>query len=450
MLAESPGANQEAGTPRLIGAARCARVLRNEANQDQHPPGPTCARKRALPQPGSTDRLYPVARPRPASERTVRVLYISEVQWLSQVSRKHLIVRRLPRDWKVLFISPLNTARDENSFATRTDAVYRNVTYTSLPLPKPDSGFALVRALTGPLTAVGTRMLLRSAAAFEPDVVVCSYLWGAPAAARLHDRGIPLVYDQNDLHTSFYPARPLEAEEMFRKLLEEADEVVSSSSHLREIAGRGVVIGNGVDLNTFTGRRDVQKPPELAGSGLASCESLVCYVGSVDSRVDFGLLRSVGRRLVGLPKPTGLLVIGRVFDEATVDVTRLRDEMGDRVLFTGRVAYDRLPDFMSHADVGIAPFVLSPRTRAVNPNKLYMYAAMDMNVVSTPFSGDMEKQGGAIYVASGETDFADAVIEALGDDERRRATRETIALPNSWDEKASEFVDVLTRLTRRP
>ena len=376
----------------------------------------------------------------------MRVLYVSEVQWLSQVSRKHLIVRRLPRDWKILFASPANATSSENSFTRRTDATYPNVDFVSLALPKPDSGMPPVRAMTGLLERYGTRALLKLASSFDPDVVVCSYLWGAPAAEALRSRGIPLVYDLNDLHTSFYPARPLEAEEMFRKLLDAADEVVASSGHLREVAGRGMVIGNGVDLDTFRGRLNVPMPPELANSPLCHGDDLVCYVGAVDERVDFDLLEAVDGRLTRAGRRSGLLVIGRVFGSVATGVAKLRETLGDRVLLTGRVAYERLPEFMSHARVGVAPFVLTPRTRAVNPNKLYMYAAMDMNVVTTPFSDEVERQAKSIYVASGAEDFAAAVEEALGNEDRRLAVRESVALPNSWDEKAREFAELLASL----
>jgi hypothetical protein len=37
-------------------------------------------------------------------------------------------------------------------------------------------------------------------------------------------------------------------------------------------------------------------------------------------------------------------------------------------------------------------------------------------------------------------------MEALGDDERRRAVRERIAVPNSWDEKAREFRNILSQV----
>lgn len=376
----------------------------------------------------------------------MRVLYVSEVQWLSQVSRKHLMVRRFPDDWDVLFASPVNAAPGENSLRTRTDRSYTNVRYVSLPLPKPDSGIPLVRGMTRPLTAYGVRRLGVVTRSFRPDVIVCSYLWAAPALPTFKSLGIPVVYDLNDLHTEFYPERRAEAEEMFRKLLDSADEIVSSSEHLREVAGRGVVIGNGVDLDTFRGRTEVPLPDCVATSPLAACEQIVAYVGSIDDRLDFELFEAVGRRLLAASRPSGLLVVGRIFDAAAARVARLKDALGDRVLFTGRVPYERLPDYMSHAGVGVAPFVLSPRTRAVNPNKLYMYAAMDMNIVSTPFSAEIERQSDLVYVRKGRDEFAAAVEEGLGDENRRRAVRESIAVPNSWDEKTREFERLLGRL----
>ncbi|MFH1502422.1 MAG: glycosyltransferase [Candidatus Eisenbacteria bacterium] len=377
----------------------------------------------------------------------VRLLYVSEVQWLSQVSRKHLIIRRLPKDWDVLFVSPLNAVRSENSLRPRSDETYPNVRYASLPLPKPDSGIAFVRGLTRPLAAVGTRRLAWLARSFRPNVIVCSYLWAAPAVPAFRARGIPVVYDLNDLHPEFYPKRRREADEMFRSMLSSVDEVVSSSDYLRDVARRGVVIGNGVDLDAFAGRTVGPMPKLLADSPLSACEDLVAYVGSVDDRVDFGLLEAVGRRISEASRATGLVVIGRVFDSVAARVRALERSLGERVLFTGRVPYERLPELMSSAKVGIAPFVLSERTRAINPNKLYMYAAMDMNVVTTPFSSEVKRHRDVVFVASGRDEFAAAVDAALGDDDRRRAIRKSIALPNSWNRKANSFADLLSRLS---
>jgi teichuronic acid biosynthesis glycosyltransferase TuaH len=378
----------------------------------------------------------------------LRILCISEVQWLSQPSRKHQLVRRFPDDWEVLFTSPINATANENSLIPRRDRRSPNVRYASLLLPKPDAALPAVRAATGVLTAFGGRTLMRTARSFRPDVVVASFIWAAPILPALKDAGVPVVYDCNDLHYEFYPARRDQALGAFRSLVAFADEVVCSSSRLREVCGRGVVIGNGVDLDTFRAGESHPLPEAIRKSALSDCSDLIAYVGSIDDRIDFGLLEAVLAELQGLDRRVGIVCVGRVFDSARRRKEELEARFPSGVLFTGRAPYEELPGYLAHAKVGIAPFVLSEKTRAINPNKLYMYAAMEENIVATPFSKDIEEQGDLIYVASGPDEFARATMTALGDDERRRAVRERIAVPNGWDQKAQEFALLLARVAR--
>ncbi len=381
-------------------------------------------------------------------ERRVRVLYLSEVQWLSQVSRKHQMIRRFPRDWEILFISPINSNKDENSFREREVRVPARVRYVSIPLPKPDSSIPPIRFFTKFLTTLSRRTVLRAVETFRPDVVVCSYIWTAPFVSDIQKMGIPVIYDCNDLHPQFYPCCREEAEGMFRMMASEVDEIVTSSEHLRDECGRGLLIGNGVDLDTFTGKQETPIPEVIAESRLADCEDLLIYVGSIDGRLDFGILRRVLEVVTERGRRTGLILSGRIFDSARSEKEALEQAFPDSVLFTGRIEYARLPLVMSSAVVGIAPFVMTPLTEAINPNKLYMYAAMDLNVVSTPFSDEVRRHDGDIYIASDPSEFASAVEKAIGDDERRRSLREKIALPNSWDRRAEEFTRVLSGLKR--
>ncbi|MCK4512957.1 glycosyltransferase [bacterium] len=376
----------------------------------------------------------------------MRVLYISEVQWLSQISRKHQMVRRFPDDWNVLFLSPVNARADENSFRERTDARHPHVRYASLPLPKPDSSIAPVRALTRVLSSTGLRALLSRVRSFGPDVVVCSYIWAAPVVSSIKELGIPVVYDCNDLHPEFYPACPDAAERVFRDLVAGATEVVSSSERLREVCGRGTIVGNGVDLGIFRGRREGPLPALIAESPLGDCAQLVAYVGSVDDRIDFDVLGVLTEALSDLQARTGVVCIGRVFAGARAKAEALARKHPEHIVFTGRVPYEKLPAYFSHATVGIAPFVLDERTRAINPNKLYMYAAMEQNIVSTPFSADIREHEDLIFIADDPDSFASAVKQALDDEERRRAVRDRIAVPNSWDEKTRAFLRVLARI----
>ena len=375
----------------------------------------------------------------------MRVLYISEVQWLSQVSRKHHMVRRFPRDWEVIFLSPINAKRGESSFRLRTDPHQPNVRFLSLALPKPDSTLAAARALSETFSFVGMRGLRSTMDSFEPDIIVTSYIWASPVLPHARARGIPVVYDCNDLHPDFYPARAAEAEEAFRALIRSADEVVASSTRLRDICGRGVVIGNGVDLDVFGGRVDRPLPRRVAESPIGSCREFVAYVGSVNRRVDFRILETLAGA-VSNEGDIGIVCIGRVYDAVRSEVEALAERYRDHILFTGLVPYEELPAYLSHASVGIAPFVLDERTQAINPNKLYMYAAMEQNIVSTPFSADIAEHEDLIFIAEDPGSFARSVKEALADEERRRAVRDRIAVPNSWNEKTRAFLEVLARI----
>jgi len=375
----------------------------------------------------------------------MRVLYIAEVQWRSQISRKHQLIRRFPSDWYVFFASPMNAAPGENSLITRRERPGPTVDYVSLPLPKPDARLAPVRAATPLLGRLARARLASIASSFEPDVVICSYIWAHEAVAAIRRAGTPALYDLNDLHYEFYPDDPERAREAFRALVNGVDEVAASSSRLREIAGRGVVIGNGVDLDTFRGRESAPEPEEIARSPLGGREDLVMYVGSIDDRIDFAALERTVEMLASRPG-SGVVCVGRIFDAVRDRVRRLEAAHPDRLLFTGRVDYKRLPSFLSRASVGIAPFALNEKTAAINPNKLYMYAAMDLNVVSTPFSDDVRQYAELVYLPTDADAFARAVNEALGDAERRRAVRSDIALSNSWDEKAREFIKLVKRL----
>jgi hypothetical protein len=72
-----------------------------------------------------------------------------------------------------------------------------------------------------------------------------------------------------------------------------------------------------------------------------------------------------------------------------------------------------------------------------------------MNIVSTPFSEEVRECEDLIFLAAEPATFARAVITALDDEERRAAVRAGIAEPNSWEQKASAFNELLVDLASR-
>jgi len=373
----------------------------------------------------------------------MKILFLSEIQWLSQRSRKHQIVRRFPADWEILFVSPINLTRDENSLRVRRARDLPNLRHVSILLPKPDSPLPFARPMSGPLWEIGRRRIESLARDFGPDVVVCSNIWTAPLVPWFQSRGVPVVYDCNDFHPRFYPGLRARAEGAFEALVSAVDEVVASSAYLRKICGRGVVIGNGADLETFDPDVVHAHPAAIARGILADREDLVLYLGSIDDRLDFPILEHLSDVLSVRAPRSGLVLVGRIFDRARRRADRLRARHPEAVQFTGRVPYAELPAYLSCARVGVAPFVLTEKTAAINANKLYMYAAMGRNIVSTPFSDDVRRHDGLAYLASEPEAFARATLAALEDETRRTRLRDAIAAPNSWSDRASDFARLL-------
>jgi hypothetical protein len=91
--------------------------------------------------------------------------------------------------------------------------------------------------------------------------------------------------------------------------------------------------------------------------------------------------------------------------------------------------------------VGIIPFVRSPLTHAVNPNKLYEYAALDLPIVTTAFSPDLDAFASAVDVCPTRSAFIEAVRQR-GQGDGLRTTR-WIAEAHAWPAIAAQFAALL-------
>jgi glycosyltransferase involved in cell wall biosynthesis len=119
---------------------------------------------------------------------------------------------------------------------------------------------------------------------------------------------------------------------------------------------------------------------------------------------DFSGVREVARTLVDAPPHVRLLVVGDGDDYEAL--RRLRDErLGERLILTGRVPYDRIAGYLAAADVPLLPFQTVPATRHIVPIKLYEYMASGKPVIAAPLPGvqrDIGADNGVTYVPASE------------------------------------------------
>ena len=215
-----------------------------------------------------------------------------------------------------------------------------------------------------------------------------------------------------------------------------ADAVVVTSEGLRESRSQRHpnvhLVPNGVDFDLFN---------QAARPAVGGARPCVGFIGSLDERVDYELLRD----LIGLRPDLDFLFVGRVTSPEGEALAA-----APNVTLAGPHSPERLPDFLTRMDVGIIPFAVTRFTRSIYPLKLNEYLAAGRPVVTTPFAplGEAER---FVYSALDPDAFSRAIDLALldrGPASLRR--RIAFARANRWESRARAFANVIEGVAATP
>jgi glycosyltransferase involved in cell wall biosynthesis len=286
--------------------------------------------------------------------------------------------------------------------------------------------------------------------------IICSNVFLTRAAAAL--RPARLVLDVCDDPRAF-PGAPAWTAEVLRDSVRLADIVTSSSralerefSTLRGSAGvRYVPNGVRPDLlrpaaspqsrNVPTGppSADVSAGRQSDVPASRPSGGSVGYLGYIGPWLDFTLLEAAADAIPDCP----FELVGPVDPAMAHALDRLCRRAN--VCWRPPVEEIHVPTVLAGFRVGIIPFVRSALTYAVNPNKLYEYAALDLPIVTTQFSPDLAPFAGAIDICAS----ADAFIHTLRHRAHGHGLRSTrwIAETHTWPAIAARFARLLTDVT---
>jgi glycosyltransferase involved in cell wall biosynthesis len=273
-------------------------------------------------------------------------------------------------------------------------------TFTGEHRVRPDGAVRVVRPGTlglkplARLSSVATfaTELKHQARLHRPDLIVCYALsTGLPALMTARRHSIPLVFHVIDALHTIVPVATLQpiARIFERHIYRRANETLFITEHLRDYAismGAHVssshVLRTGVDL---TPPDESQRAPTRAALGVGDDELLLFFMGWL---YDFAGADVVARLLSDLPANVRFLVVGD--GDAFETLQRLRDErLGDRLILTGRVPFERIPAHLAAADVCLLPFARNPATEHIAPIKLYEYMAAARPVLASELPGVM-------------------------------------------------------------
>jgi glycosyltransferase involved in cell wall biosynthesis len=176
-----------------------------------------------------------------------------------------------------------------------------------------------------------------------------------------------------------------------------------------------VVVSNGANTSLFkpleqeTCRRQLGLDPKIP---------YVCFVGNLApwQGVEY-LVKAAPSILSRSPECRFLIVGDGVMKD---DLIKLCRELGveDRFIFTGVVAYDRVPLYINASDICTAPFIFARNAKiGLSPLKLYEYMACGKPVVASNISGVSDlleaSEGGLPILPENPSALAEGVLQLL-------------------------------------
>jgi glycosyltransferase involved in cell wall biosynthesis len=240
-----------------------------------------------------------------------------------------------------------------------------------------------------------------------------------------HRRLVTRVADD----TGAFEDMPKSIRETERELLERANDVFVTSKILEHrfqwLGSKVHYLPNGVDYDHFR-TADKSIPDEY--NNIPSPR--VIYVGAIAEWLDLEMLKKAASSMTDC----SFVIIG----EPRVDVSRIISLKN--VYFLGGRAYETIPSFISHADVGIIPFKRSRLIESVNPIKLYEYMSCGLPVVASRWKA-IEGIGSPALLADSHDDFIVLLKKALEIKDSEPYFR--FARENSWDKRFDDVLRIL-------
>lgn len=375
------------------------------------------------------------------------VVWLSDIPWAGLWQRPQQLAVRFPERARILFVEPWTLGHAGALRAEQVAPQVRRISFPFLPLHARSHAirkFAYGIGSSTPLTEAlffAQRFLAaalrggngRDGGPGVKRLALVQNFMATPFLASLRpDR---VVYDMIDAPLHFAPVPP-RLVPRWESLLRRADRVVVTSGGLAKLAtaagaSTATFVGNGVEAERFA--PDKVAPAELPGERGAPA---LGYVGSIHSWFDLPLVTSLAR---AMPEARVVLV-GPAPPETASAVARATREHSN-LFWMGPKPYAEIPAIVRAFKVGLIPFRRTPLTEAVNPVKLYEYAAAGVPCVTTRFTDEVDSWNGAVRVAEGSDAFIARTREALAAPADVSALLE-FARRHDWDEIASRFVSI--------
>ena len=348
----------------------------------------------------------------------------SHLGWDWVWQRPQQFISRLSRRHRVLFIEgpvPKNNLAEPR--ATLRDVLdYPNIVVLQIQMPSSrwrDGAWVdkerrrvVQSILAGPLG----RSFESPVQWFYDPMAVTAF------AGHLNERAI--VYDCMD-ELSLFRGAPPELVRRERELLAVADVVFAGGPKMwrskRQLNSNCFCFGCGVDAKHFGTAltSDLALPADVAHLA----RPIFGYIGVVDERIDYDLLRRLADS-----GPGSVVMVG---PSTKVDPASFPQR--HNLHWVGGRDYSDLPAYAKAFDVCLMPFALNDATKFINPTKALEYMATGRPIVSTAVEDVVDQFADVVLIADDHKSFAEICRHAAAVPDESRVSRGlSLVRRNSW------------------
>lgn len=388
----------------------------------------------------------------------MRILFTQDTDWIKRNpgQQHHLAERLVLRGHEIRVIDYEILWREEND----NELISKKKTFQKVSKIFNDSNVTVIRPRILKIPVLDYFSMIftynneikNQIKEFKPDIIVSQSILSNYLAVRLSKKyNIPIVYQMNDVNSTLIPFEPLQpiGRIMESKILKNVDETVVINELLKEYAiNNGAnsenihVIRAGIDLDRYNPNIDGEKIRKQYG--IKPEDKVIFFMGWL---YHFSGLKEVSTELAKRKeefKDVKFLIVGDGDAFNDLEAIIKKYQVQDMIILTGKQPFDKIPEFISAADVCILPAYLNEIMKNIVPIKLYEYMAMGKPVITTKLPGVMKEFGsdnGIIYV-----DKPEDVIEAfkLNLTENGKKARAFIE-GNDWNKITDEFEELLNK-----
>jgi glycosyltransferase involved in cell wall biosynthesis len=325
------------------------------------------------------------------------LICFSHLRWDFVFQRPQHLLSRFTEVSKVWFFEePIFDAKDHNFLQVRNENKRLKIVVPHLISGMDDKQIDQAQGLL-------LKKLLE-----DIDLEECIFWYYTPMALKFSENFKPrmILYDCMDELSAFKFA-PKELVLLEKRLMAKADLVFTGGNSLYEAKRKQHTniypFPSGIEKEHFIKARK-KLPEPLDQSAIKGVK--IGFYGVIDERFDIDLIEELANE-----RPEWqFILIGPV-----VKIEQDSLPKNQNIHYLGHKSYKELPEYLSHWEIAMIPFLLNESTEFISPTKTPEYLSAGVPVVSTMIRDVINPYGikKLVHICSGKEDFIQAIETEL-------------------------------------